>query len=135
VPFALDVLDSDRRIIASYEETYPFHNNYRTIDLVLDPPGNRFAVDETRRVRVDVGDAELPGGVECEWTLFEPMRFEPTSENCCSGILSTKLDRSSYAYRNLIEQGEVRDEIYVQVNVAADFTMLGNASFKYAVAP
>lgn len=133
VPFELEVLADDDDVIASYASTYPFHNNYRTIDIVLDPPGNRFKIDQQRKIGVDVGSAELPDSVECEWTVFAPLIIEGTSENGCVGSLATKVDHDSYFYKQLVEEGDMRDEIYVQINSIADFVMLGNATFKYVI--
>lgn len=133
VPFELTVVDSDEKVIASYADTYPLHNNYGTIRIDVEPAGNRWVIGERRRIRVDVGDAELPDSVECEWTAFEPVSIEPTSSNGCEARLSTEVDRDAYAYKRLSEEGRIRDEIYVQLNTAADFTMLGNATFRYAV--
>lgn len=133
IPFELDVVDADGAVIASYSESYPLYNNYGTISIVLDPPGNRFKIDETRKIHVDVGGAELPDAVECEWTLFEPVSIESTSKNGCSGILSTAVDKDSYVYKRLTDEGEIRDEIYVQLNSTADFSMLGNSTLSFAV--
>ncbi len=135
VPFELEVLADGRDVIASYVSTYPFYNNYRTINIVLDPPGSRFKIDERRTIHVDVGAAELPDSVECEWGVYDPLRFEPSSDNGCVGILSTEVDHDSHVYKRLIEDGEIRDEIYLQINSIADFVMLGNTTFKYAVRP
>ena len=135
IPFELQVVDKKGNIVASYDDSYPLHNNYRTIDILLDPAGNRLKINEKREIRVDVGNAELPDTVECEWTVFEPLSIRPTSDNGCVGELSTVVDSDAYVYKRLLKEGEIRDEIYVQVNSAADFSMLGNATFKYAIRP
>lgn len=135
VPFELSVVDADENVIASYSDSYPLHNNYGTVRIRVEPAGNRWTVGERRRIRVDVGDAELPDSVECEWTAFEPVSIEPTSPNGCEAALSTAVDRDAYVYKRLLDEGRIRDEIYVQLNTAADFTMLGNATFRYAVTP
>jgi hypothetical protein len=135
VPFELDVLDARGDKLASYASSYPFHNNYRTINIMLDPPGNRLSLDENRTVRVDVGDAGLPDTVECVWTVFDPVSIRPSSDNGCVAVLSTEVDRDAYVYKRLVDEGEIRDDIYVQINSIADFTMLGNATLRYAVRP
>lgn len=135
VPFALEVVDTHGEVIASYANSYPLHNNYRTIDIALDPPGNRFKVNERRAIRVDVGNAELPDSVECEWTVFDPVRITAQSDNGCVGVLSTELDSDSYAYKRLVKEGEIRDQIYVQINAVANLAMLGNATMRFTVQP
>jgi len=135
VPFELEVLDTNDNVIATYASTYPFHNNYRTVDVVLDPPGNRFAINEQRAITIDVGDAELPDQVECEWTVFDPVTITTTSDNGCTGVLSTEVDSDSYIYNRLVDEGEIRDQIYVQINAVADFGMLGNSTLSFAVRP
>jgi hypothetical protein len=135
IPFELEVLNSGNEVIASYAQSYPFHNNYRTIRIVLDPPGNRFKINEQRQIKVDVGEADLPDTVECEWTVFEPVSISTSSDNGCAGVLSTEVDPDSYVFKRLLDEGEIRDQIYVQLNTAADFVMLGNATLKFAVRP
>jgi hypothetical protein len=135
IPFELQVIDGNRDVIASYADSYPLHNNYRSIDIVLDPGGNRLKINEQRKIRVDVGDAELPDTVECEWTVFDPLSIQPTSDNGCEGVLSTEVDTDAYVYKRLVNEGEIRDQIYVQINSAADFSMLGNATLKFAIRP
>ena len=135
IPFELDVIGSDGQSIASYSDTYPLYNNYGTIGIVLDPSGNRFQINEEREIRVDVGDAELPDTVECEWTVFEPVSIETTSDNGCVGTLSTAVDTDSYIYKRLQDEGQIRDDIYVQLNSAADLKMLGNATLTFIVRP
>jgi hypothetical protein len=102
---------------------------------VLDPPGNRFQINEERDIRVDVGGAELPDTVECEWTVFEPVSIEPASDNGCVATLSTAVDPDAYVMKRLRDEGEIRDDIYVQLNSAADFSMLGNATLGFVVRP
>jgi len=135
IPFDLDVVDSGGNVIASYSDSYPLYNNYGSIGIVLDPPGNRFQINEEREIRVDIGGAELPDTVECEWTVFEPVTIETVSDNGCVGRLSTAVDPDSYVYKRLVDEGEIRDDIYVQLNSAADFAMLGNSTLGFVVRP
>lgn len=135
IPFAMSIVDADGDEISRYSGTYPLHNSYGSIEIAVDPPGNRFRLDETRTLRVEVGDAQLTDAVECEWTAFDPVKITPLGDHGCTAELSTKVDRTSYAYRRLQEEGRIRDEIYVQINSAADFSMLGNATLKYEVSP
>lgn len=135
IPFELEVVSSNNDLIASYENTYPFYNNYRAIKIVLDPPGNRLRINEQRKIRVDVGAAELPDTVECEWSAIDPISVKPESDNGCIGVLSTSVEIDSYVHKRLLKEGEIRDEIYVQLNSLADFEMLGNSTLKVAVRP
>jgi hypothetical protein len=135
IPFELRVVDSNNDVVSRYANSYPLHNNYGTIDIVLEPPGNRFRVDESRAIRVDVGDAELTDAVECEWTVFDPVKIRTTSANGCIAELDTRVDKDSYVYKRLVEEGRIRDDIYVQINSAADFSMLGNATLTYQISP
>ena len=135
IPFELEIVGSDGQSIASYSDTYSLYNNYGTIGIVLEPSGNRFQINEEREIRVDVGGAELPDTVECEWTVFEPVSIETTSDNGCVGTLSTAVDADSYVYKRLQSEGQIRDDIYVQLNSAADFKMLGNATLTFVVKP
>lgn len=135
IPFELRVLDADDEEVSRYANVYPLHNNYGTIQITVDPPGNRFRLDETRTLRVDVGEAELTDAVECEWTAFDPVKIKPTSDNGCVAELDTHVEAGSYVLRRLQDEGRVRDEIYVQINSAADFAMLGNATMGFVVSP
>jgi len=135
IPFRLAAVDAKGKQVVSYENTYPLQNNYRTINVALEPAGNRLKLGERRRARVDVGPAELTDAVECEWNVVEPMSFEPTSTNRCEGWLSTEAEPDSYAARKLREDGEQRDAFYVQINTASDLTMLGITEFKYVLTP
>jgi hypothetical protein len=54
-------------------------------------------------VKVLVGEAELTDAVECEWTVFDPVKIEPTSDNGCIAELDTHVDKESYVYRRLLE--------------------------------
>ncbi len=135
IPFQLSVLDADGEVISNYASTYPLHNNYGAINIRVDPPGNRFRIDETRVISVDVGDAMLTDAVECEWTAFDPVKIKPTSTNGCVAELDTHTDKNSYVYRRLQSEGKIRDDIYVQINSAADFTMLGNTTMGYLIQP
>jgi hypothetical protein len=135
IPFELIVVDANDDVVSRYANTYPLHNNYGTIEIALDPPGNRFRIDETRSIHVDVGDAELTDAVECEWTVFDPVKITPVSDNGCVAELDTHVDRTSYVYKRLQQEGRIRDDIYVQINSAADFSMLGNATLTFQVSP
>ena len=135
IPFELKVFDSQGDEISSYANVYPLHNTFGTIEIALDPPGNRFNIDETRTLRVDVGESELTDAMECEWTAFDPVKITPKSDNGCTAELSTHVDKNSYVYRRLQDEGRIRDEIYVQINSAADFTMIGNATMGFVVSP
>lgn len=135
IPFELKVFDNRGKVISSYANVYPLHNTFGTIDITADPPGNRFNIDETRTLRVDVGDSELTDAVECEWTAFDPVKITPKSDNGCVAELSTHVDKNSYVYKRLQDEGRIRDEIYVQINSAADFSMLGNATMGFVVSP
>lgn len=135
IPFQLEVLDESGSLIVSYENTYPFQNQYRTLNVVLEPAGNRLKLNERRRARVDVGPAELSDALECDWNVVAPLSFEPTSANRCEGWLSTEADPNSYPVRKLREDGEMRDTMYVQLNSASDFTMFGITEFRYSLTP
>lgn len=135
IPFELIVVDENDEIVSRYANAYPLHNNFGTIEIALDPPGNRFRIDETRSIRVDVGDAELTDAVECEWTVFDPVKITPTSDNGCVAELDTHVDKDSYVYQRLQSEGRIRDDIYVQINSVADFSMLGNATLTFQVSP
>jgi len=135
IPFELIVVDDNGQVVSSYANSYPLHNNYGTIEITLDPPGNRFRIDETRSIRVDVGDAELTDAVECEWTVFDPVRITPVSDNGCVAELDTHIDKNAYVYKRLQQEGRIRDDIYVQINSVADFSMLGNATLTFQVSP
>lgn len=133
IPVEIEVLDAGGSVVASYEYAYPLHNNYGEIAIVVDPPGNRLGINQERSIRVDVGTAELPDSVECDWTAFDPVTITPTSDNRCKGVLSTAVDPEDYVSRRLEEEGEIRDEVYVQLNTVADFSMLGNATWRFVV--
>jgi hypothetical protein len=135
IPFELSVVGADNKEISRYANTYPLHNNYGEITIAIDPAGNRFGIDETRTIHVDVGEAELTDAVECEWTVFDPVKIKPTSDNGCIAELDTHVDKDSYVYHRLQEEGRIRDDIYVQINSAADFSMLGNATMGFVVSP
>ena len=135
IPFELKVFDKGGDEISSYANVYPLHNTFGTIEIAIDPPGNRFNIDETRTLRVDVGESELTDAMECEWTAFDPVKITPTSDNGCIAELSTHVDKESYVYKRLQDEGRIRDEIYVQINSAADFTMIGNATMGFVVSP
>ena len=133
IPFELKVFDERGDEISSYANVYPLHNTFGTIEIAIDPPGNRFNLDEIRTLRVDVGESELTDAMECEWTAFDPVKITPKSDNGCIAELSTHVDRDSYVYKRLEDEGRIRDEIYVQINSAADFTMIGNATMGFVV--
>jgi len=135
IPFELKVFDRSGDEISSYANAYPLHNTFGTIEIAIDPPGNRFNIDETRTVRVDVGESELTDAMECEWTVFDPVKITPKSDNGCIAELSTHVDKNSYVYKRLQDEGRIRDEIYVQINSVADFTMIGNATTRFVVSP
>ncbi len=135
IPFELRVLDANDEEISRYSNNYPLHNNYGSIEIVLDPPGNRFRIDEARTIRVDVGNGVLTDDVECEWTAFDPIKIARVSSNGCIAELDTHTDKTSYVFRRLQDEGRIRDDIYVQINTAADFTMLGNATLGFLISP
>ena len=135
IPFEMDIVGPDSKVMATYKNNYSFHNNYRTIAFKLEPSGNRFKLNERRNISVDVGQGQLTDGVECEWTVFAPLSFEATSPNRCSGVLSTQADPGSYPYKRVIEKGEVRKSLSVQVVSKGDFKMLGIADLKYSITP
>ena len=135
VPFVITMHDRRGKMIAEYSGTYPFHNNYRNIRLVLDPPGNRLGINERRRAHIEVENAVIPDGVECHWgnSTHPPINFQPTSSNRCEGWLSTEVEDGSYAHRKLAEEGEQRGAVYIQLQSAGDFSMLGIKEAKFAV--
>lgn len=45
------------------------------------------------------------------------------------------MEPGAYVLRRLQDEGRIRDEIYVQINSAADFSMLGNATMGFVVSP
>ena len=135
IPFRLIVSDRRGDEISSYANVYPLHNTFGTIEIVVDPPGNRFNIDETRTLRVHVGESGLTDAMECEWTAFDPVKITPRSDNGCIAELSTHVDKNSYVYKRLRNEGRIRDEIYVQIDSVADFTMIGNATMGFVVSP
>ena len=66
---------------------------------------------------------------------FRSVKIKPTSDNGCVAELDTHVDEGSYVLRRLQDEGRFRDEIYVQINSAADFAMLGNARMGFVVSP
>ena len=136
IPFAVSITDSRGAKIAEYQGAYPIHNNYRTIRLVLDPPGNRLRMNERRKAYVNVENAVIPDMVECDLgnSTNPPISFHPAAANKCEGWLSTEVEQGSYSHRRLMEEGEVRGSIFVQVQSSGDFTMLGIEEVKFAVA-
>ena len=136
VPFSVVMKDRRGDRIAAYSGAYPFHNNYRSIRMILVPPGNRLKINERRKAYISVENALIPDMVECSWNNSSnpPINFHPTSDNKCKGWLSTEVEKDSYPYRKLMEEGEARGSVYVQLQSTGDFTMLGIAEVKFAVA-
>ncbi len=136
IPFEIKVLGARGEVLGAYSESYPFYNNYRTITLDVDPPGNRFKVNERRRVKVSVDNAELSDGLQCDWALsphLDGLSFEPDSDNYCTGWLSTELEEGSPVLRRLKEENRLRARVSVSIVTSSDFAMLGIMESQFEV--
>jgi len=135
VPYTVSLLSEAGDVLGTATGIYAFHNNYRSIELKLEPSGNRLKVNERRRAEVATPGAEIPDGVECEWndSTNPIIKFIPDSANQCVGWLSTEVDDGAYAYKDLAAAGEKRGEVYLQLVTSSDFEMLGIVELKFKV--
>lgn len=135
IAYDVTIRSSTGEVLGSTSGVYPFNNAYRTIELTMEPQSNRLKVNERRRARVTAPGAVIPDRIECEWgnSTNPVIKFIPESSNKCEGWLSTEVDEDSYAYKELLREGEKRGQVYLQLVTSSDFEMLGITELKFSV--
>lgn len=84
-PAIITVTGPDGARLGEVDTVYPYNNQFSDLRILIRGVHNPVAEGETFEAEVQGAGQPIAPGLTCRWATYGPVRFEPGSDNHCTG--------------------------------------------------